>query len=239
MTAALQRGLPATVAAGLLLLGLIALSAACGGSGDEAEMAAAPETPDAATAAPQTGDEEKAGAASATPLPRRTVEIYFPSRDDNGLIGEYREIFDTLTPGDRAKQIIADLISGPENDGALRALPQATRLRQVFVMADGVAYLDFSSELSEQIGGGSMEEILAVYAIVDSVVINVSEIDRVGLLINGRPVATLNGHLDLRRPLAPDYSLILGSMIVGRPVEGPVRLASATPDPAPSAGAAR
>lgn len=78
-----------------------------------------------------------------------------------------------------------------------------------------------------------MEEILAVYAIVDSVVINIAEIDRVGILVNGRPVATLNGHLDLRRPLAPDYSLILGSMIVGRPAGGVTRVASAAPGSAP------
>ena len=137
------------------------------------------------------------------------------------------------TPGDRAKQIIADLISGPDNDGSLRALPPATRLRQVFVMDNGVAYLDFSAELREEMGGGSMEEILAVYAIVDSVVINIVEVDRVGILVNGRPVATLNGHLDLRRPLAPDYSLILGSMIVGAPAGGVTRIASATAGSAP------
>ena len=37
---------------------------------------------------------------------------------------------------------------------------------------------------------------------------------KVGILVNGRVLATLNGHLDLRRPLPPDYSLILGSIIV-------------------------
>ena len=101
----------------------------------------------------------------------------------------------------------------------MRALPPATRLRQAYVLDSGVAYLDFSADL-EGIGGGSMEEILAVYAIVNSVVVNIPEVDRVGILVNGRPVATLNGHLDLRRPLPADYSLIIGSIIVGRPGDG-------------------
>ena len=111
----------------------------------------------------------------------------------------------------------------------MRALPAGTRLRQVFVLDNGVAYLDFSADLREGMGGGSMEELLTVYAIVDSVVLNIAEIDRVGILVNGRPVATLNGHLDLRRPLPPDYSLILGSIIVGRPADGVTRVASAAP----------
>jgi spore germination protein GerM len=97
---------------------------------------------------------------------------------------------------------------------ALRALPPATRLRQAYVLENGVAYLDFSAGLKEGIGGGSMEEILAVYAIVNSIAANVPEVRKVGILVNGRVLATLNGHLDLRRPLPPDYSLILTSIIV-------------------------
>jgi spore germination protein GerM len=162
---------------------------------------------------------ESAEDPAATPILRRRVEVYFPSAADEGLIGEFREIFNTANPGDRAKQIIADLISGPETDSALRALPPTTRLRQVYVLDNGIAYLDFSSDLREGLGGGSMEEILAVYAIVNSVVININEVHRVGILVNGRTVATLNGHLDLRRPLPPDYSLILESVIVRAPVQ--------------------
>jgi len=131
-----------------------------------------------------------------------------------------------------AKQIIADLISGPDSDDALGAVPPSTRLRQTYVLESGLAYLDFSSELRDGVGGGSMEEILTVYAIVDSVVINIPEIDRVTILINGRSVATLNGHLDLRRPLRPDFSLILGSIIVSNPGDGIVRVASAASGPA-------
>ena len=148
------------------------------------------------------------------PLRTATVEIYFPSALSDGLVGEFRQIFDTVTPGDRAKQIIADLISGPTSDDCLRAVSPNTRLRQVYVLADGTAYLDFSSALTEGIGGGSMKELLTVYAIVDSVAFGVREVQRVGILVNGRPLETMNGHLDLSRPLKPNSRLILGSIVV-------------------------
>jgi hypothetical protein len=194
---------------------MILVLAACGGGDPPASEAGGAGTADA-EATESTADAEGAAGEEApvAPLPRNAVEIYFPSALESGLVGEFREIFATTTPGDRAKQIIADLISGPTSPEALRALPPSVMLRQAFVLDTGVAYLDFNSALTEGIGGGSMEELLVVYAIVDSVVLNVPEIRRVGILVNGRPLDTLNGHVDLRRALPPDYSLILGSIIV-------------------------
>ena len=136
------------------------------------------------------------------------MTIYFPSVYGNGLLGEPREIFETNSPVDRAKQILSDLLAGPNDSDSLPAVPQGISLRQVYVMDNGVAYADFSSELSRRIGGGSMEEILAVYSIVNSLVLNVEEIERVGILLDGRPCETLNGHLDLRRPLPANLHLM-------------------------------
>jgi hypothetical protein len=56
--------------------------------------------------------------------------------------------------------------------------------------------------------GGSAEEIYTVYAIVNSVALNIPEIRRVGILVEGQPVETLNGHLDLRHPLPPNLSIV-------------------------------
>lgn len=152
------------------------------------------------------GPESPAAVPVPPPLERIEVQVYFPSADDDVLRTESREIFDTSSPVERAKQILSDLIAGPSGAGALPALPPGTRLRQVFVLPSGVAYADFSEELRDGMAGGSQNEMLAVYAIVNSLVLNVPEISRVGILVNGRPCDTLNGHLDLRRPLPADAS---------------------------------
>ena len=182
---------------------LLLLMSGCGGGSDNTEPVAADPV-----------NEEPLGEATVDPIRRANIELYFPSALENGLVGEYHEIFDTITPEDRIKQIIADLIGGPQSQDALRSLPPGTRLRQAFVLENGTAYLDFSAELSESLGGGSQQELLAVYSIIDSVALNVSEVRRVGILINGQPIETLNGHLDLRRPLPPDNRWILGSVVV-------------------------
>ena len=141
---------------------------------------------------------------SIEPLKRTAVKLYYPSNAGNYLVAETHEIFETASPSDRAKQILADLIAGPNSKGALPCLPRDVRLRQVFVLEDGTAWVDFSSELRSSLRGGSENELLTVYAIVDSLAFNIVEVRRVGILIEGRQIETLNGHLDMTRPFRPD-----------------------------------
>ena len=96
------------------------------------------------------------------PVDTHPVRIFFPSGAGRGLVGETREIFDTVTPGERIKQILADLIAGPSDETSLAALPPGTSLRQVWVLDDGTAYLDFSAELADGLSGGSSQEMLTV-----------------------------------------------------------------------------
>jgi spore germination protein GerM len=184
-------------------LALVALVTACsGGERTAATPSSESEPPPAApqrdAAAPPADDSE--------PLAKASVTLYFPSASFDGLVAETREIIDTKRPVDRGAQIVAALLDGPKTDGALPAVPPGTTLRQLWVRDDGNAYADFSEELASGASGGSADEILTVYAIVDSLTTNVPAIRRVGILVAGRERETL-GHLDIRRPLPPDLSL--------------------------------
>jgi len=176
---------------------LVALLPACGG-----QNKTAPEPVPAATQ-PQGSASQSQDAA---PLAKASVTIYFPSTAGDTLAAETREIVDTKRPADRGAQILAALLDGPRTEGALPAVPPGTTLRQLWVRDDGNAYADFSEELLGGATGGSADEILTVYAIVDSLTENVPAIRRVGILVGGRERATF-GHLDLSRPLPPDLTL--------------------------------
>jgi spore germination protein GerM len=179
----------------------------CGSGGDDStpqDTAGAPQAgPADETAVPTVEGGEQPAAA---PLELVLVTVYFPSASTDGLQGEHREIFNT-SPVERAKQILSDVIAGPEEAESLPALPSGTRLRQVFVMDSGLAYADFSAQLRDGLSGGSDAELMAVYAIVNSLALNIPEISRVAILIEGQPCESLNGHVDLRHPLAPKPSL--------------------------------
>ena len=67
----------------------------------------------------------------------------------------------------------------------------------------GAAYVDFTAALRANHPGGSLNEILTVYAIVSSLTANLPAITAVQILIDGHEADTLAGHVDLRRPLPP------------------------------------
>jgi len=50
--------------------------------------------------------------------------------------------------------------------------------------------------------------LLTVYAIVNAVTANLSSVERVQILIDGKQVDTLAGHVDLRRPLAKNLTWV-------------------------------
>jgi spore germination protein GerM len=178
-------------------LALLFLAACGGGQGT-------PSTPAPAASSPESQASAESGA---SPLAKASVTLYFPSAAGDTLEAETREIVDTKRPADRGAQILAALLEGPQSKAALPAVPSGTTLRKLWVRDDGNAYADFSEELASGLTGGSADEILTVYAIVDSLTSNIPSIRRVGILVAGRERETLGGHLDVRRPLPPDPSL--------------------------------
>ncbi len=141
---------------------------------------------------------------------RRTisVKLYFPDAEQGGLLGEDREVPFSPDAALQIRSVIEELLKGPRT-ALLPAFSPATRVLEVFVNARGVAYVDLSPEVRPLPGPGSQEELLSVYALVNSVVANFPVVKRVQLLVDDKPVATLGGHVDLSRPLLPDMTFLV------------------------------
>lgn len=140
--------------------------------------------------------------------PEIQVRIFYPALSNDVLLRTQDDtIFDSRSPEGRARQVIERLVAGSESNVPLGRLPEGTRLNQIFVSGDGTAYLDFNSALADNHPGGILPEQATVYAIVNSLVYNLPEIDRVKLLIGGTEKQTLAGHCLLMLPLEADLSV--------------------------------
>jgi hypothetical protein len=104
---------------------------------------------------------------------------------------------------EQAKRIIEAEIAAPPAPYA-SPIPAGTRLKAIYLTSRGEAYVDFGPELRQNHPGGTTNEILTVYAVVDTLTLNLPAITGVQILIDGKEVDTLAGHLDLRRPLEQD-----------------------------------
>lgn len=107
----------------------------------------------------------------------------------------------------QAKEVLAELIKGPQGETLLPVLPGGTKVRSLHLTPEGECYLDLSREVREGLPGGVLTESLAVEAIVQSLTANFPEIRQVQILIGGMEAETLSGHVDLSHPFVPPSAL--------------------------------
>jgi len=149
---------------------------------------------------PASLEEEKSS--SDEPRELQAVTLFFSSESDEYLHPEEREIPTDSSVVNQARAIVQELLDGPEGD-LLNPFPPETKLRELFVTPEGVAYVDFSREIRDHHMSGSSAEIATVFAVVNTLTRNLDPIKKVFILIDGGEKDTLAGHVDLSRPLVP------------------------------------
>jgi spore germination protein GerM len=174
-------------------------------------------------------EEEPAGAVER----RINVKLFFQAADRPGLVMEERAVPFSGDLAGQLKAVVAELVQGSKA-GLLPTLPPETKVLEVFVNPRGVAYVDLSKEAAGA-GGGSHDELLSVYSIVNSLTANFPAVKRVQILVDDRPVETLAGHVDLTRPLSADMTLLASVTVAPAGEPGAASPAPAASPAAPAA----
>jgi len=141
-----------------------------------------------------------APATTATAARKITATLYYVSEDGMNLVGAQREVPYGETVLDQAREIVIAQLAPPP-DPLASAIPASTTLRTLYLTERGDAFVDLSADARTKHTGGALDELFAVYAIVNALTTNLPAIVRVQILIDGKEVDTLAGHVDLRHPL--------------------------------------
>jgi len=143
----------------------------------------------------------------AQPTAHITATLFYAAADGQQLSPIRQEV--ALAEGvvAQGRQILVAQLASPP-DGQRSVIPAGTQLRAFYVTDRGDAFVDLSPEISAAHPGGTLNELLTVYAIVNAVTANLPAVQRVQLLVDGKEVDTIAGHVDVRRPLAKDATLV-------------------------------
>jgi germination protein M len=145
--------------------------------------------------------------AAAPATPKIRARLFYVSEDGQHLVGLEREISFGEGTLMQARQIVEAQLERPAPP-LVSAIPDGTKLRAIHLGGTGEAFVDLSREASSAHAGGTFAEILTVYSIVTAVTENLPAVRSVQILVDGREVDTLAGHVDLRRPLHRDAAWI-------------------------------
>jgi spore germination protein GerM len=147
--------------------------------------------------------------APAPAVPRITATLFFAAADGRGLVAVQQEV--PLAEGAvaQARALVEAQLTATPPPPLVSAIPAGTSLRGLFVTSRNEAFVDLDVTVRDKHPGGSLNELFTVYTIVNAVTANLREVQSVQLLIDGREVDTLAGHVDLRRPLRKNDSLIV------------------------------
>ena len=160
-----------------------------------------PAAPTPAAAAPP--------AVAAAPQGRKIkAQLFYVSDDGMRLVSVERDVPYAEAAVDQAREILNAQVA-PVADPLVSAVPAGTTVRALFLTEDGQAYVDLSRDVAASHPGGSLNEMLTIYTFVHALTFNLPAVTAVQLLVDGKEVDTLAGHVDLRRPLSKNLQLAI------------------------------
>lgn len=140
---------------------------------------------------------------------RIQATLFYLAESGTALVETSRSVLYGETESLQVRRIVEAQIAAPP-DGLVNPVPDGTRLRAAFVTDAREAYVDLSGAIVSGHTGGSLDEALTVYAIVNAITVNLPEVTAVQILIDGQEVDSLAGHIDLRAPLAKSLDWVEG-----------------------------
>jgi germination protein M len=142
-----------------------------------------------------------------TPAPEQNIVLLFVGSDGR-LHPEIRSVPLPEEVDERVRVVLGELLLG--SAGKLHpVVPYPAEVNAVFIDENGQAFVDLTTPPDPL--EGSHTELMLVYGVVDSVLLNCPELRAVQVLFGGNEIPTLTGHLDLSRPLVLNKRFIAAS----------------------------
>ncbi|MBI4683919.1 MAG: GerMN domain-containing protein [Nitrospirae bacterium] len=127
-----------------------------------------------------------------------TIRVYYPV--EGRLQMEERKVQRKPVSMAVAEEVVAEFLKGPANV-KVSEIPKDTKIFGLYRGDDGILYVDLSDEFRRNFTGDAIEEFLLLKGFYESLISNVQDITDVKILIEGKEMENLAGHIYLIYPL--------------------------------------
>ena len=127
-----------------------------------------------------------------------SLRMYYPVHDR--LLTEERKLPRRTAQLAIAEAAVEEFLKGPVG-GVISSLPSDAKLLGLYKDTDQILYVDLSDEFRRNFQGDAYTEFFLLKGLYESLISNVPDIQDVKVLIEGKEIETLGGHLYLLYPL--------------------------------------
>jgi hypothetical protein len=139
---------------------------------------------------------------------KQIVQIYFSDQQERFLRPEKRYVVKEDDPAGQAKEITQALLDGSKT-GLVNTFPHGVAIRDVKIVDKDTACVSFSKNLTKLHQGSSTSEMATIYSLTDSITQNIPAIKKVKILVEGKELSSIKGHISTRKAFSPDMELII------------------------------
>ncbi|SEM45518.1 Sporulation and spore germination [Syntrophus gentianae] len=132
---------------------------------------------------------------------KQAITLYFSDANERFLVPEKRFVPKKESPAQQAAEIVKALLEGSKT-GKVNTFPPKVILKDAKIENNSKISVSFSKNLVQDHPGGSASEMATVYSLTNSLTANIPQIKAVKILIEGREVDSLKGHISLKQPFS-------------------------------------
>jgi len=127
-----------------------------------------------------------------------TLKIYYPA--GTRLLIEDRRLQRKTTQIATAQATMEEFLKGPSGM-RMSNVPKDVKVLGIYREAEKILYVDLSEQFRRNFQGDALTEYLLLKGLYESLISNVPNIEDIKILIEGREIETLGGHIYLYYPL--------------------------------------
>ncbi|HDQ04848.1 MAG TPA: hypothetical protein ENN23_09900 [Deltaproteobacteria bacterium] len=141
---------------------------------------------------------------------RQAVIIYFSDDQERFLIPEERYVMIEHSKELQVEKIVKAMLEGSKT-GLINTFPAGVTLLGVEIDDEGTALVSFDKNLINLHPGGSAAEMATIYSLTNSVTENVIGVKKVKILVEGKALPSIKGHISTKDAFRPAPELIVKS----------------------------
>jgi hypothetical protein len=129
--------------------------------------------------------------------PQEKIPVFIAYDDDGVIHEESDSVPEVSEPSERAREVLRAVLTRYLEKPSPHPLGAGSEVKDVYIVNRNLAVVDINSDFANQHRSGVLVESLTIASMIETLAVNVPQITKVKIMVDGKERDTLSGHADL------------------------------------------